>query len=188
MEEVQKYRFKVVVVGDNHVGKTSLIRKFTQGSFERDHIKTIGAEFSKYEKEIDGNAIRLIFWHIAGQDDSSYLPHTFLGETSAAIIVCSLEDTEQGRASFSYIPYWHDNIVKYNGEVPMYLFANKMDLVEENSIDKGGIERVVEEYHLQGYYFTSAVTGGDIIRAFDDISLELYKQAKEKQEQESGRK
>ncbi|MFW9896242.1 MAG: Rab family GTPase [Candidatus Thorarchaeota archaeon] len=187
MREIQKMRFKVLVIGDNHVGKTSLLRKFTQGRFEKDYVKTLGAEFSKYDKEIDGFAIRLIFWHIAGGKEFLYLRSTLVSNTNAAIIMYSLEDCEEGRESFSHIAFWYNYVFDYTEDIPMYLFANKVDLVEENSINKVDIEQVVEEYNLQGYYFTSAVTGGDVMKAFDDISLELYKKAKEKQKQENGR-
>ncbi|MFX1455618.1 MAG: hypothetical protein ACFFDB_09620, partial [Promethearchaeota archaeon] len=43
MSDPQKYRFKITVIGDGQVGKTSLIKKFTQGSFVKDYVKTLGA-------------------------------------------------------------------------------------------------------------------------------------------------
>ena len=51
-EEGRKFRFKITVIGDGRVGKTSLIKKFTQGSFKKDYVKTIGAQFSVYDKEM----------------------------------------------------------------------------------------------------------------------------------------
>ena len=54
--------FKITVIGDGAVGKTSLIKKYTQGSFQKDYIKTLGAQFSKYDEEIDGNNVKLFFW------------------------------------------------------------------------------------------------------------------------------
>jgi len=68
MKESQKFRFKVIVIGDGTVGKTSLIKKFTQGKFQKDYIKTLGAQFSKFDAEISGDNIKLVFWDIAGQD------------------------------------------------------------------------------------------------------------------------
>ncbi|MFX1470543.1 MAG: hypothetical protein ACFFB8_18005, partial [Promethearchaeota archaeon] len=44
----EQYNFKIVVIGDGGVGKTSLIQKFTQGTFQKDYIKTIGAQLCKY--------------------------------------------------------------------------------------------------------------------------------------------
>ena len=51
----------IIVIGDGAVGKTSLIKKYTKGSFAKDYIKTIGAQFSKYDEDIEGNNIKLFF-------------------------------------------------------------------------------------------------------------------------------
>ncbi len=51
MKNSEVFRFKIVVIGDGAVGKTSLIKKYTKGTFEKDYIKTIGAQFSKYKKK-----------------------------------------------------------------------------------------------------------------------------------------
>ncbi|MFW9878277.1 MAG: GTP-binding protein, partial [Candidatus Thorarchaeota archaeon] len=94
MKNSEEFRFKIVVVGDGAVGKTSLIKKFTKGTFEKDYIKTIGAQFSKYNKKFNGDIVRLLFWDIAGQDDFNFLHHLFYKESKAAIIVYSLEENE----------------------------------------------------------------------------------------------
>ena len=78
MKERLKFRFKIVVIGDTQVGKTSLMKKFTIGGFSKDYSKMIGASFSKYEKEIEGDEIRLIFWKIASSIDVLFLRPIFL--------------------------------------------------------------------------------------------------------------
>ena len=57
----REFRFKITVVGDGRVGKTSLISKFTQGTFQKEYIKTIGAQFSIYDKIIEHDQVKLIF-------------------------------------------------------------------------------------------------------------------------------
>lgn len=64
---INAFVFKITVIGNGAVGKTSLIKKYTEGSFEKDYIKTLGAQFSKYDEEIEGNNVKLFFWDIAGQ-------------------------------------------------------------------------------------------------------------------------
>ena len=77
MTDSKEFGFKITVIGDGGVGKTSLIKKFTKGTFERDYIKTIGAQFSRYDKVINGDVNNLIFWDIAGQDDFNFLHNLF---------------------------------------------------------------------------------------------------------------
>ncbi|MCK4381029.1 MAG: GTP-binding protein, partial [Candidatus Lokiarchaeota archaeon] len=81
--------FKITVIGNGAVGKTSLIKKYTQGSFQKDYIKTLGAQFSKYDEEIEGDNCKLFFWDIAGQDEFNFMRPTFYKGSKAAIIVFS---------------------------------------------------------------------------------------------------
>lgn len=178
MKDPQKFRFKISVIGDGQVGKTSLIKKFTKGSFERDYVKTIGAQFSKYEKEIEGDEIRLIFWDIAGQDDFLFLRPSFYKESGAAIIVYSLEENELGKRSFEHIMNWYENIKKFCGDIPIILFANKVDLVEEDNIDTSLIQNLVKQHGFLGYYVTSAKTGEGVHEAFNTLIDKLYQKSK----------
>ena len=174
MKNSEEFRFKIVVVGDGAVGKTSLIKKFTKGTFEKDYVKTIGAQFSKYNKEFNGDIVRLLFWDIAGQDDFNFLHHLFYKEARAAIIVYSLEDNELGKNSFTHINNWHEVVVKNCENIPVVLFANKVDLVDENRIVKTEIKNLVNEHNFLKYSFTSAKTGQGVVEAFNVIIEHLY--------------
>jgi small GTP-binding protein len=178
MNDPQKFRFKITVIGDGQVGKSSLIKRFTQSTFEKDYVKTLGAQFSKYDKEIEGDETRLIFWDIAGQDDFRFLLPSFYRESNAAIIVYSLEENNLGKRSYEHVPNWHENIKKFCGEIPIILFANKVDLVEEENIDNSKIQEIVGKHGFLGYYFTSAKTGQKVHEAFNTIIMELYYKSK----------
>ena len=173
-----KYRFKVTVVGDGRVGKTSLIRKFTQDSFQKEYIKTIGAQFSVFDKEINQDKIRLMFWDIAGQDDFNFARPSFFKNSRAAIIVYSLEQNNFGKESFNHISKWHEDIIKFCGDVPVVLFANKVDLIDENDLNESTIQEIVNDRNFYGYFITSAKTGHGVIEAFNAIIDELYRKFK----------
>ena len=174
MTNSHEFGFKISVIGDGGVGKTSLIKKFTQGTFERDYIKTIGAQFSRYDKKIDGDVINLIFWDIAGQDDFNFLHPLFYKESRAAIIVCSLEANDLGKDSFTHIKNWYNELKKYCSDIPVVLFTNKADLLEESNIDIIYIQEFVKKYNFLGFYITSAKTGRGVIEAFNTIIEKLY--------------
>lgn len=178
MNNNQTFKFKIVVIGDGGVGKTSLIKKFTQGSFEKDYIKTIGAQFTRYEEEINGDTIKLLFWDIAGQGGFDFLNPLFYKESRACLIVYSLEENDLGNESFKNIESWHDELKKHCGNIPVVLFANKVDLVDDNNSNYIKIQQLVKKQNFLGFYITSAKTEKGVYEAFNFIIKELYKKSK----------
>jgi small GTP-binding protein len=178
MKESQKFRFKVIIIGDGSVGKTSLIQQFTQRDFQEEYIKTIGAQFSKFDAEIEDDTIRLIFWDIAGQDDFVFLRPTFYRESSAAIIVYSLEENEIGKRSFENIMNWYEDIKEYCGIIPIVVFGNKLDLIDKEKYDSSEINKIINENNFLNYYLTSAKTGKGVHEAFHAIIKQLYSKSK----------
>jgi small GTP-binding protein len=178
-EMSKKFKFKITVVGDGAVGKSSLIQKFTNGIFNKDYKKTIGAQFSAFDKKIEGDKIKLLFWDIAGQDDFNFLRPTFFKNSVAAIIVYTLEENELGEESFKHIQNWDNDIKKYCGDIPVVIFGNKVDLIDEEQLDPSVIEKVIEEKNYLGYFITSAKTGHGVIDAFNAIIEELYMKYKD---------
>jgi small GTP-binding protein len=174
MNGSQEFGFKIVIIGDGGVGKTSLIKKFTKGTFEKDYIKTIGAQFSKFDKKINEDVINLIFWDIAGQIDFKFLHPLFYKESRAGIIVYSLEENDLGKESFAHIKNWYDELKKYCGDIPVVVFANKVDLVSKNNLNELEIQNLVKDFNFLGHYTTSAKTGEGVIEAFNTIIEPLY--------------
>jgi len=170
----EKYTFKITVVGDGQVGKTSLIQKFTEGNFQEEYIKTIGAQFSVYEMEIEGDFVTLFFWDIAGQDEFHFLRPSFYKDSKAAIIVYSLEENNLGKDSLKHILNWHDDILQFCGDIPVVVFANKVDLVDKENLVDTKILKIVKKRNFLEYYRTSAKTGEGVTQAFQAIIRELY--------------
>jgi len=178
MNDSQFYKFKIVVIGDGGVGKTSLIKKFTHGTFKEDYIKTIGAQFTKLDKLINGDEVSLVFWDIAGQSSFDFLSSLFYKESKACIIVYSLEENELGTESFTHITDWNKELRTRCGNIPVVLFANKVDLIEENDLDTSKIQGILDNLNISNYYLTSAKTGQGVTEAFNTLIEELYHQSK----------
>ena len=175
MNELDRgFRFKITVVGDGGVGKTSLIQKFTNNTFKKEYIKTIGAQFSVFDKEIEEDKVKLLFWDIAGQDDFNFLRPAFFKNSQTAIIVYSLEENQLGEDSFEHIQNWVKDIYSYCGEIPVVVFANKADLVAEQKLDTSKLSELVKKNNFLGYFTTSAKTGQGVIEAFNTIIDNLY--------------
>ncbi len=175
---MNKFKFKITVIGDGFVGKTSLIKKFTQGSFQKEYIKTIGAQFSKYEEEIEGDLCELVFWDIAGQDEFHFLRPAFYRSSVASIIVFSIEENKFGKDSFKHAAQWLKEIKKFCGDIPVALFGNKVDLVDDNRLTDEKIIKFVQKNNFTGFYHTSAKTGQNVEDAFKSLIRELYSKTK----------
>ena len=156
---------------------TSLIKKYTQGSFQKDYIKTLGAQFSKYDEELDGNNVKLFFWDIAGQAEFMFMRPTFYKGSKAAIIVFSHAPEEE--ESFEHVINWHDDIKKFCGDLPIVLFGNKIDLINEDELDDKNVKDLVKKRKFLGYYRTSAKTGSGVYEAFQAIIKDLYNKYKD---------
>ncbi|MHA1112579.1 MAG: GTP-binding protein [Promethearchaeota archaeon] len=165
------YIHKIVVIGDASVGKTSLIKKYTAGSFNTEYIKTVGAQFSRYQKVIGDNIrVRLLFWDIAGQDEFEFMRPKFYHGARGAIIVFDLtrEDTMKN------VMTWYNELRRHVGVIPTILFGNKRDLIKDPAtFDDSKIESAIEMDKFYKYYKTSAKTGEHVHEAFDTIISHL---------------
>ena len=76
------------------------------------------------------------------------------------------------------IKNWEKDLKQFCGDIPVMIFANKVDLVDENTLNKAAIHKMVEDRNFFGYHLTSAKTGQGVIEAFDAIIKELYSKSK----------
>ena len=170
--------FKIVLIGEGAAGKTSLIKRFTQGSFNKDYIKTLGAQFSRYETVItrpNGEKVRtrLFFWDIAGQSEFKFMRPTFYNGAKATVVVFDLSREE----TMNNVNEWIDDISNYCGNLPTVCFANKSDLIDEETYDQTAIQKIAKERGFLDFYLTSAKTGKHVQDAFNSIIDVLVKNA-----------
>ena len=182
-EDDRGYVFKITVVGDGAVGKSSLIQRFTEGDFNEDYIMTLGAQFTKHETELQGIPIELVFWDIAGQESFAQLRKGFYKGSRACIVVFSHEDTAHGNDSFVNMSKWLDDLKKNCGFLPVIIFGNKIDLVpgiqdkvKDDNYPKSNkkIKEMMKGWNFLGYYLTSALSGVGVKEAFTVLSEKLY--------------
>ncbi|MFX0018565.1 MAG: GTP-binding protein [Promethearchaeota archaeon] len=174
MEKI-KYKFKIPIIGDGAVGKTSLIEKYTKGIFQEEYISTLGAQFTQHEELIDGIEFKLIFWDIAGQPAFERMRQKFYSGSNGAIIVFSHSPDE--RKSFESVDKWISEVREHCGRIPVILFGNKIDLVNEEVLATNGdldtsdanIEKYIKEHGIVDYFKTSALTGQRVNQAFHTL-------------------
>ncbi|MFW9988103.1 MAG: Rab family GTPase [Candidatus Odinarchaeota archaeon] len=175
--------FKITVVGDAAVGKTSLIKRYTTNTFEKDYISTLGMQFSQFETDIDGEIVELLLWDLAGQESFNILRNRFYKGSSGAIIVFSLAPEEI--KTYNHIAEWRSDLGEACGNIPVILFGNKADLVDQNVLATSSdyatsdvhVQKFVKENNIIEYYKTSALTGQGLKEGFQRLVLKLFRQA-----------
>ena len=173
-------KHKIVVIGAPAVGKTSLVKKYTKGEFQKEYISTLGAQFSRYEEIIENNKIELIIWDIAGQEAFEMMRKKFYIGSSAGIVVFSHAPGEHN--SIPEIKMWIDELKSNCGEIPVMLFGNKIDLIDVDELEindnllgsDSNIEKLKTKHKFLGYYKTSALTGEGVKDAFQSLVHKLY--------------
>ena len=88
------------------------------------------------------------------------------------------EDNDVGRDSFIHVKERHEEVKKHCGNILVVLFANKVDLVNENDLDMTKIQSIVNEHDFLGFYLISAKTGQGVVKVFNTIISELYQKFK----------
>ncbi|MHA1144388.1 MAG: Rab family GTPase [Candidatus Helarchaeota archaeon] len=171
VEDRKKFPFKIVVVGDPAVGKTSIVRRFADDQFEESYIHTIGADFNVKVVKLGDLEIILTVWDIGGHEHFNEIRPYYYEGAHAAICVFDLTMEK----SFKSIPKWFKDLREYLPEVPCILIGNKADLDHENNEEK--IKKLINEFKFDFYSRTSAKTSENVSKTFEklaEICMEYY--------------
>ncbi|MHA2252400.1 MAG: Rab family GTPase [Candidatus Kariarchaeaceae archaeon] len=165
---------KVVLIGAEGVGKTSLKRNYMGQGFRSSHLLTLGTEFSHKLIKIDENiSLNAQIWDLASQSAfESIRKQKYLKKTSGALLVFDLSRYE----TFLQLSHWLKELIDANpkSKLPILIIGNKNDLAKERAIPSEEIEKYV--IHLQKdktipskwieYIETSAKTGENVEEGF----------------------
>ena len=158
------YLFKVLLLGDSDVGKSSLILRYTEETFNSKLVNSIGVDFKMKKKEIDGKVIKVQIWDTAGHERFRSITYSYYRGANAIIIVFDLSD----KKSFISITEWLKQIEKHAKEnVFKFLVGNKSDLVDERQVSYDEAKQYADEHELP-YIETSAKEGININELFDN--------------------
>ncbi|MBD3406099.1 MAG: GTP-binding protein [Candidatus Lokiarchaeota archaeon] len=188
-DKLRSMMFKLVLIGDASVGKTSIRRRYMGSGFVAQHLATIGVDFAQKYVKVNDNTIRLVIWDLAGQEAYEKIRSYYYQGCSAVILVYSVVD----RRSFDNASKWLVEAHKYIGSLPpSVVVGNKIDLREQKSrhdivtTDEGKKFASVFSDRMNIpvlFKETSALTGENIEDAFCDLTnlmIEVYKERKEK--------
>jgi len=116
-------KFKVLLVGDGGVGKTTFVKRHKTGEFEKKYIATMGVEVHPIPFNTNLGAVVFNCWDTAGQEKLGGLRDGYYIGGQAAIIMFDCTS----RVSYKSVPHWHKDLVRVCENIPIVLCGNKVD-------------------------------------------------------------
>ncbi|XP_065600608.1 ras-related protein Rab-42 [Cyrtonyx montezumae] len=173
MEPRWHYQFRVIMLGDSTVGKSSLLRRYTEGVFLDAVNQTVGVDFYVQFVELEpGVQVKLQFWDTAGQERFRSITRSYYRNSAGGMLLFDLTN----RASFESVRRWHrevtDTVRPFH--VVFLLVGHKSDLVAERKVGRREAQRLAASLGAQ-YIETSAKDGSDVERAFHVLSAAIYR-------------
>lgn len=174
------FNFKILLLGDAAVGKTSLVQRFVHDKFDSSYLMTIGMEPSeKHVKLKDGTQVALSIWDLAGQDRFRFIRHTFYKGAKASLLVFDLTR----EATLKNLKKWDKEFIENCGaSMVKILVGNKQDLKNQIAVSEKECKDTHAKLKSLDYIRTSALTGEHVDDAFTKIAELLVKDAKKELE------
>ena len=171
-----EYRLKITMLGDGAVGKTALTIRFTEGGFEADYKRTIGADFALKEielKDLDTN-VTCIVWDLAGQPRFESVRQGFYRGARGGLLVYDVTR----RRTFLNIDNWKNECFANLGKpIPLIVVANKVDLEDSRVVSREEGEEYAKKHKFQ-YVESSALTGENVEEAYAALCRKILTNGK----------
>lgn len=162
-------KFKLVFLGEQSVGKTSLITRFMYDSFDSTYQATIGIDFLSKTMYLEDRTVRLQIWDTAGQERFRSLIPSYIRDSSAAVVVYDISSTN----SFAQVDRWIEDVRTERGkEVIIILVGNKTDLTDKRRVSMEQGERRAKELGVL-FIESSAKTGHNVKQLFRRVAASL---------------
>jgi len=164
--------FKILIIGDSNVGKSSLLIRFSDNEYYNNYITTIGLDFRTKKININNKIIRLEIWDAAGQERFRALTKLYYRNCCGVLLVFDITDEK----SFINIKNWINEFNKHC-EIPnvsKILIGNKCDLISEKKVSYEEIDKLCLIYNLN-YIETSAKENINVELTFNELGKEIEK-------------
>ena len=178
----ESFAFKIVLIGNENVGKTSICGRYVKKDFGSKYKPTLGVNLITIRvpvKDKKGNEIicAVTIWDIAGQEKYKSIRPTYYRGCSAVIIVYDVTK----RRSFDDLTSWISDYEKYGDLPPLYfLVGNKNDLLNEKVVSDDDANAFSKKINAEMFIKMSAMTGENVDETFSEILKILIRTTGEK--------
>jgi len=162
-------KFKLVFLGEQSVGKTSLITRFMYDSFDNTYQATIGIDFLSKTMYLEDRTVRLQLWDTAGQERFRSLIPSYIRDSTVAVVVYDITNI----VSFNQTNKWIDDVRAERGnDVIIMLVGNKTDLADKRQVSIHDGEKKAKELNVM-FIETSAKAGYNVKQLFRRVAAAL---------------
>jgi Ras-related protein Rab-8A len=159
-------KYKVILIGDTGVGKSSILFRKLNGQFPTSPTQTIGIDFQEESIPIDGKIYSIYFWDTAGQERFKSITTAYYKDACAVLVVFDLNN----KTSFENCVNWLELAKKFTApdKPPLYfLIGNKSD--QEQLVSLEEIYSLTKKYNIHHFSKVSAKQGDNINELFTTI-------------------
>jgi Ras-related protein Rab-21 len=163
-------KFKVVILGEGRVGKTSILLRYTKGEYDEKQISTLQASYLDKKLLVSGVNVHLSIWDTAGQERFHALGPIYYRDADAALLVYDITDKE----SFNKVRKWVKELRKIVGnDIIIVIAGNKIDLEKQKNVPEEEAKSYAETVEASHFY-TSAKSNKGLEEVFLDLAQSKY--------------
>ena len=161
--------FKVLLIGDSSVGKTSVLLRYVEDTFNPEFQTTIGVDFKISTFQLNGKVIKLQLWDTAGQDRFKNIVASYYRGAHGIMLAFDITNSN----SFSNVSRWYDEAQNYlQKSVPKMLIGNKADLSSQRTVKLEDAKALADRLGVE-YIETSAKNSQNVKLAFESLSRSI---------------
>jgi len=158
--------YKILLIGDSAVGKSSIILRFAEDQFQDTFISTVGVDFKIRDFEIDGETVRLQIWDTAGQERFRTITSSFFRGAHAIVVVYDITKS----SSLQNLSKWLEEITRSAPQdVRVVLVGNKCDLENERQVETKEGQEFAKARGLS-FYEASAKNATNVREIFHTVA------------------
>ena len=167
---------KIILIGDISVGKTNLLTKYTEQSFSKNNLSTIGIEFKEKVINFQNKKIALQIWDTSGQERYNSIVESFYKNSNGILFVFDVTNKD----SLENIKRWLLNSEVVKSDAKKILVGNKIDLADQRVINKEEMEKFGQLENMDSFE-TSAKTGENVDKIFEELTKKILENKSEEE-------